>query len=195
MVRLVLALALASVSGCLLDSDCRVDTYRCAGDELQICTGHPGGPSGPIDDPSYSKGSGPTWDKAADCGANRCIASAKPFCALDAEPDPACTAVATTGDACDGTTEVRCNAGYAMERTACRACDPSHLWCTGFLWDTCAIDTDCAAGMICRSQTCEQPCACPEGASCAACIAVEQQSADPHLGVALDLTCVASVCR
>lgn len=194
MVRFALVLALAATSGCL-DSDCSVDTYRCAGDELQICTGHPGGPSGPLDDPSYSSGSSPTWDKAADCGPNRCIAGAKPFCALDAAPDPACSAVATSGDTCEGTTQVRCNAGYAMERTACRSCDPRQLECPGSLWASCSIETDCAAGMMCVNHTCEQPCACPEGASCAACIAVEQQSADPHLGVALDLTCTASVCR
>ena len=195
MVRLVVVLALASVSGCLIDSDCRVDTYRCAGDQLQVCTGHSGGVVGPIDDPSYVKGSGPTWEKAADCGADRCIAAAKPFCALDAAPDPACAAVATSGYACDGTTQVHCNAGYAMERDECRSCDPSQLECAGSLWASCSLDTDCAAGMRCSNHSCEQPCSCPEGASCAACLAVEQQSADPHLGVPLDLTCVSSVCR
>jgi hypothetical protein len=186
------ALVLALVTGCLdLKPDCSVDTYRCAGDELQICTGHPGGVVGPIDDPSYVHSSSPTWDKAADCGPNRCIAGAKPFCALDAAPDPECAA----GDTCEGTTQVRCNEGYAMERTACRSCDPRELECPGSLWTSCTLATDCATGMTCVNRECEQPCACPPGASCAACIAVEQQSADPHLGVALELTCVASLCR
>jgi len=186
MIRLALALVL--LAGCL-DTDCRVDTYRCAGDELEICTAHPGGVVGPIDDPSYDHGSGPTWDKAASCGTNRCIAGPAPFCALDATPEPSC---GEAGYACDGTTLVRCNAGYAMERTACRTCNPNGT-CTGALFARCALDTDCAEGMTCTNHTCEQACACPDGASCAACDAVDEQSADPHLGLAV-LACRASIC-
>jgi len=188
MVRFALVLGL--LSGCL-DTDCRVDTYRCAGDELEICTGHPGGVTGPIDDPGYTHGSGPTWEKAAACGANRCVSGPAPFCALDATPEPLCS---DAGYACDGTTLIRCNAGYAMERTQCRTCDANHGSCTGALFDTCSLDTDCAEGMTCTNHTCEQPCACPEGASCAACDGLDEQSADPHLGNALELTCHASTC-
>jgi len=193
MVRFAVAVSLAMLSGCL-DTDCRVGTYRCAGDELEICTGHPAGPVGPIDDPGWDHGSGPTWDKAADCGANRCIAGAKPFCALDAVPEPACAAITTSGEACDGTTQIRCNAGYAMERTMCRSCNATTGDCTGSLYATCSNDTDCASGMTCTNHTCEQPCSCPDGASCAVCDAVDEQSPDPHLGLIIPRTCHASTC-
>lgn len=191
MVRFAVAVSLAMLSGCL-DTDCRVGAYRCAGDELEICTAHPGGVVGPIDDPSYHHHSSPTWDLAAQCGANRCIAGPAPFCALDATPDPSCAG--SDGYACDGTTQIRCNAGYAMERTVCRSCNASTGDCTGSLYAVCSSDADCASGMTCTNHTCEQPCSCPEGASCAVCDAVDEQSADPHLGLAVPRTCHASTC-
>ena len=186
-----LAIALSFLSGCL-KSDCRVGTWRCVGDELQSCVAHGGGVYGPIDDPSYVDSSGPTWEDDAACGANRCISSDKPFCALDATRDPMC---GLDGYACDGTTLVRCNDGYAMERTACLACDAATGGCKGAIDDVCASATDCAIGMVCENHTCVQPCDCPAAASCAVCVAVYEQSADPQLGVPPDQTCHAGRCR
>jgi hypothetical protein len=41
------------------------------------------------------------------------------FCAVDAEPSPACEPVDGTGAACDGTTYVYCDRGFVVEKREC----------------------------------------------------------------------------
>ena len=184
---LVLSIVL---SGCGLGDTCKPDTWRCAGDVLELCTPHGGGVYG--DD--YVHSSDPTWDPAASCGPNLCVdgtATSRAFCALATTPDPAC---ATDGYACAGTTLVTCRDGYAIEREACASCGSSVEVCAGGLYASCQSPIDCAAGMTCSNHTCEQPCACAEGADCAVCHAADDLSPDPSNGAAPRFFCKAGRC-
>jgi len=179
-----LAIVLSLLSGCLED-DCRVDTWRCAGDELQSCVAHGGGLYGPIDDPSYTHSSGPSWEDNTACGANLCIsATDRSFCALAPTRDPVC---GSSGFACDGNTLVECRDGYAMTREACLVCDVTKGTgaCSGATFGACATAADCAPGMMCTKYNgCEMPCACPDGTSCDTCTTAFEASRDPSNGIA-----------
>jgi len=88
-----------------------------------------------------------------------------------------------SGPHCDQTTLVECIGGYAVSETACASCNvqtaPVCSTCTptargtchGYLGDGCALDEDCAAGMVCHDsgngqRLCSLPCTI-EGATSA----------------------------
>lgn len=160
---------------------------------LERCAAHPGGIYGPIDDPHHVSGSGPDWENVADCGANQCVAPATgtAFCALDPAPTPLC---AGAQFACEGQTLIACSAGYAVERRTCGTCDATFGSCAEGTGAGCAGGT-CGGGLVCNAdpyQTCEQPCDCPEGATCAAC--GDSWAQAPDGGATLKWTCVAHLC-
>ncbi|MFT3691782.1 MAG: hypothetical protein QM831_01490 [Kofleriaceae bacterium] len=162
-------LALVLTGGCdFLDDDCKPDTTRCAGDELQICVAHGGGFYGTP--PEYVHSSSPTWTASETCGANLCVGETggDAFCAIEPRPDPICAG--GSSDLCDGETHVVCLHGYVVEREACTGC-AGILGCDGGLFASCTGDGDCAGGMTCVNHACELACECPDGA-CAACTAI-----------------------
>jgi len=189
-----IAIVLCFATGCF-DMPCTPNEWRCNGDTLQTCTPHGGGLYGIP--PHYVHSSEPTWDTAAACESNSCVTpvagEARAFCALDATPEPACTA---DGFACAGDTLVRCRDGFAISRERCKQCDAAHGTCDGALFATCRTTADCAAGMVCDPiQGCEQPCDCADGTECAACDADQRESVDPDNGHVTPLVCRAGQCN
>jgi hypothetical protein len=180
---------------------------RCDRDELERCTGHPGGIVGPPDDPQVVHGSGPSWENDSYCGFGRCITPGDgnaAFCALEPAPVAAC---AGGSAACDGTALVYCEDGYAVEREVCRACsaapecvgvqglfDPR--CCQGGPLSDCTSDASCASILQCNlslaTPKCELPCTCPEGAACDAC--AEGHARAPGDGATVMYTCSNGFC-
>jgi hypothetical protein len=184
------------LTGCLPGPDCTIGETRCDGGVLEQCAAHPSAVYGPIDDPQYVHGSGPDWENVADCGAGKCVApgaaDTTAFCALDVSPFAPC---GTDDYACDGTTLVTCNAGYAIERKQCSACDAVHGTCDEGTGDACTAAAGCGEQLRCNADpfpTCELPCACPDGAACDACAQSWTQA--PDGGPALQWTCQAGLC-
>lgn len=169
---------LLALSGCLYDPPCTPDARRCDGDQLQECVKHPGGYYGIP--PHHVSASDPSWETQASCGAGLCVATADTaLCAIASTPEPACT---RDGFVCDGTTLLECQGGFVMSRERCKTCDPLGT-CKGELFGWCTTDADCADGMFCGpARSCQLPCDCPDGTSCAVCDAAEAQSLDPDLG-------------
>ena len=169
-------LSLVVIGGCQLPANpCRVDTSRCNGDELQRCTGHPGGfYGGGIDDTHHTSSSDPTWDHDATCAPGACITSKtkadRAFCALSGTPSPACSA---DGSVCEGSTLLQCSEEYVLARTACRTCNASTFTCVGQYGNECRTSGDCAAELTCDPTrvpaSCGKVCSCPEGVACSAC--------------------------
>lgn len=203
---LVVPLAPACGLGTSADDACTADTWRCDGDHLQICTAHPGGPTGGgLDDIHVQKGSASTWTTDTDCGPGRCISPTdrKPFCALDAARSPLCAT--PTGFACDGTSLVQCLDGFPVARARCKSCSATSTCffsaggtsscCPGGGVDSsCTGDGDCADGLHCKDNRCAMPCDCADGTACPACNVLYTESTRPESGKALTWTCRNAVC-
>ncbi len=181
-------------AGCLPGPDCTVGATRCEGAVLETCSADPAGVLGPVDDPQYVSGSGPAWEKVADCGANLCVATTDDtFCALEATPNAACAH--TDLSACDGESSVSCRSGFVVERRRCNSCDPTDGVCDVGTGDACA-ESGCAGAFQCDAEqfpTCEIACGCPDGASCDACGASWAKA--PDGGAGLQWTCVSGLCE
>lgn len=189
-----LVLLVAVTSAChVADDPCKPGTHRCVGDELQSCTTHSGGVLGPVDSPTYDKGSDPTWEKAETCGANLCVTTARSsFCALESTPRPACTEAFL----CDGGDVLRCHEGYVVGTQRCLSCEPSRLDpCVGGVGAACTADTGCGDGLFCdpSRKTCEMRCACAEGEACASCNVLDAHTGVE--GVPPAWVCASGLCR
>ncbi len=187
---LAAVLLVSASSACTSEPDCPSHAYpRCAGSELQTCTPHPGFYSA---DFHHYPASPSTWqDPVADCGAaDLCHESTftssdgtttpDALCSLDPAPAPACVALegasnTAPASACEGTTSVDCEDGFALRRHVCRACTSGGT-CAGGNLATCTTASDCAPGLDCVNESCFMPCACPEGAPCAACDRLESDA-------------------
>jgi hypothetical protein len=191
--------------------ECNVGEVRCNGSVVEACVkegtslsdgDNPlGGYAGPVsldpgrsrpldhdfgDDDEHDKSSPKhVWVEKSDCGApDLCVSPAgqKPFCALAAQPDPACAAPPKNGLVCEGTSLVACRAGYAVESLGCGTCESKSgcalRWsvdscCAGGFFSTCSTDAECGggAGTSCvetstRGKRCTRPCSCPDGQAC-----------------------------
>jgi hypothetical protein len=112
----VAVLLAASLPAC--DNECPIARTKCVGNELWTCPNDPDGP--------YH------WAKR-DCGAGICVTTEVPespgrvesFCALEAEPRPACSWVVKT---CDGAEMLACNDGFVV---AAQKCGSEDLCATG----------------------------------------------------------------
>jgi hypothetical protein len=141
-----------------------------------------------------------------------------------AKVDSLCDGV--QGPLCAGTTLVECSSQYAVFKTACASCSVEtaptcdncsptpHGVCHGYLGDSCAADSDCAAGLVCHNdtsgqRTCSLPCAveassdsnaAPSGATSAQCYAAFNSDSTAISGYSEvnpvgRLSCIAGYCE
>jgi len=191
-------------TGCALPEDeCAIGESRCVGEVVQSCKAHRGGIDSNSNKPGVGyHGSSPnTWEYLATCrSADVCKTGPNPYhpelndalCVLESTAADACAG--GSKPACEGTTSVTCESGYAVERQLCASC--AGLRCTGGLHAGCSASTDCAVGLECQfdgadTGNCEKSCSCPDGAACDACRPVEDHADADYL---FQWVCRSGVC-
>ncbi|MEO8920705.1 MAG: hypothetical protein ABI488_25040 [Polyangiaceae bacterium] len=177
---------------------------------------------GSVDDFGYEQlpgGSASTMCVDPGDGNATCIPEA-------AKVDSLCDGI--TGPRCDGTTLVECVDQHAVFKTACASCTTQTTpacdtcppttrgLCRGYLGDSCALDEDCAPGLLCHDngiglRACSLACSveaasapdagvAPAGASNAQCYAAFNADETPissysEVKPAGRLSCIAGYCK